>query len=235
MAEMSRSVSPTGTKGFPSASRNRTPRAVAAPQPPSLVALPPRPRMISSVPASRAASISSPAPKVVVFSGFFFSPAKGRPAAAAISTTAVRSFSRPHRAIIFSPQGPVTVSVIASPPTAARKASTVPSPPSATGMERGCQSGASMATARAMISQARAEDRLPLKESGIRIQVGMARSLIPAARAYSLMPRKPLPMISLDEVMVMKEWGSVARANSCSRMAWERFTTAMTMCRFCWV
>ena len=55
----------------------------------------------------------------------------------------------------------------------------------------------------------------------------------PASSArYSLMPRKPLPMISEEEVMVIKEWGSVARTNSCSRMAWERLITVMMMVCF---
>ncbi len=47
--------------------------------------------------------------------------------------------------------------------------------------------------------------------------------------AHSLMLRKPLPMISEEVVIVMKDCGSVARTNSCSRMAWERLTTAMTI------
>ena len=52
---------------------------------------------------------------------------------------------------------------------------------------------------------------------------------------HSVMPRKPFPMISLEEVMVMKLWGSVARMNSCSRTAWERFTTVMMIRCFSWV
>ena len=49
---------------------------------------------------------------------------------------------------------------------------------------------------------------------------------------HSVMPRKPLPTISLEEVIVMKEWGSVARTNICRRMAWERLITVMMIFRF---
>ena len=38
------------------------------------------------------------------------------------------------------------------------------------------------------------------------------------------------PTITIPTVViVMKDCGSVARTNSCSRMAWERLTTAMTI------
>ena len=62
----------------------------------------------------------------------------------------------------------MTVTRTFSPPRAARKQSTLPSPPSATGMDTTWQSGKCSATLPPMISQIRAEDRVPLKESGIR-------------------------------------------------------------------
>ena len=55
-------VPPTGIKAFPSKSRNLTPRAAAAPVPPSFVALPPSPTIILLQPASAACFISCPAP-----------------------------------------------------------------------------------------------------------------------------------------------------------------------------
>ena len=60
---------PPGGSEAPEASRNRAPRAVAIPAPPSLVALPPRPTMILVNPRSRASRRISPVPAVVVILG----------------------------------------------------------------------------------------------------------------------------------------------------------------------
>ena len=50
METISFSVPPTGTNNSPAALRNSTPRAAAAPQPPSLVALPPSPKITCLAP-----------------------------------------------------------------------------------------------------------------------------------------------------------------------------------------
>ena len=55
-------VPPAGIKLFSSLSKNLTPKAAAAPQPPSFVALPPKPIIIFVQPFLRASAISSPTP-----------------------------------------------------------------------------------------------------------------------------------------------------------------------------
>ena len=86
--------------------------------------------MIFLAPASSAMSISSPVPMVDAAIASFFAapPTSVSPEARAISMTAVPRFSR-HSARTGSPNGPVTVDVRLAPP----RASSVPSPPSATG------------------------------------------------------------------------------------------------------
>lgn len=105
------------------------------PAPPSLVALPPIPMMKRRAPASSAARISSPTPAVLACSGARCAGGtSARPLAAAISITAVRpSPVSPKNACTGVPSGPLTVQSITRPPVAATSASTVPSPPSATG------------------------------------------------------------------------------------------------------
>lgn len=102
------------------------------PAPPSVVALPPTPSTMVRAPASSAARSSSPVPYVVAVSGAKIPGGSRRsPEASAISTTAVPSRSA-YAASTVSPIGPVTRTVRRSNP-AATAASTVPSPPSATG------------------------------------------------------------------------------------------------------
>ncbi len=86
--------------------------------------------MIFFAPASSAMSISSPVPIVEAAIASLFSapPTSVRPEALAISMTAVPRDIR-HSAITGSPKGPVTVDDRFGPP----RASSVPSPPSATG------------------------------------------------------------------------------------------------------
>ncbi|MCY1210886.1 hypothetical protein D9M72_225860 [compost metagenome] len=67
------------------------------PAPASLVADPPRPRMMRVAPALTAASISSPTPWLLARIGSRLAGGiSSRPAAAAISITAVPSSSKPH-------------------------------------------------------------------------------------------------------------------------------------------
>ena len=106
------------------------PMASTAPRPPSVEAEPPIPTMIRRAPCSTAWCINSPTPVVVASSGRFPSgpPASTRPAAWAISMTAVSPESR-QPADTGSPRGPVTSLVRSEPP----RTSSSPSPPSAIG------------------------------------------------------------------------------------------------------
>ena len=88
----------------------------------------------------------------------------GSPAAAAISTTAV-SPMRAYAASTGSSHGPVTGTVTRWPPTASRKQSTVPSPPSATGRPVTRQPGICSAKQPAAIRAASALPSVPLNES----------------------------------------------------------------------
>ncbi|KAG1529484.1 hypothetical protein G6F50_017966 [Rhizopus delemar] len=104
------------------------------PAPASLVAETPSPRMMRVAPALMAASISSPTPWLLARIGSRLDGAiSSRPAAAAISMTAVPSSSNPQTASTLWPSASLTVSCRSWPPVAASTASTVPSPPSAIG------------------------------------------------------------------------------------------------------
>ncbi len=166
-------------------SKNRMPQAAAAPQPPSLVALPPRHMMIFLAPRPAAWRSNSPTPKVVVRSGFFGS-ARGRPAAAAISTTAVPSGKRPYSARMCCPLGPVQTVATRSPPQAVRNASTLPSPPSATGRETISVSGKISRIALVSSPQTSREVIVPLKESGAKMIFFMARPPKTVSKADAL-------------------------------------------------
>ena len=78
---------------------------------------------------------------------------------------------------IFSKWGPFTVAVIFCPPNAERKQSTLPSPPSATGIEITLQLGNCFVISADMISQICVEERVPLNESGMRITLFMNGTL----------------------------------------------------------
>ena len=73
-----------------------------------------------------------------------------------------------------SPYGPVQATGTCCPPTADRNASTVPSPPSATGMAQISASGSCDRMASATIWQTSREESVPLKESGIRTYLRIA-------------------------------------------------------------
>ena len=88
------SAPPPSGNSQSSASRKRWPSARARPVPPSVVALPPNPSTMRSAPASIAARISSPVPKVDAANGSRSAgEMRSMPLAAANSTTAVRGFS----------------------------------------------------------------------------------------------------------------------------------------------
>ena len=160
------SPQPIGGTSSPVLSVKRAPSAVRQPIPPSVVALPPAPTRILRQPASSAARISSPTPKVVVYIGLASFPASGRPAAAAISRMAVPSFKMPKEALCMANSGPCTRTVLRSPPKADKKASTVPSPPSAIGRQQISSAESTCRNALRIIRHTSMAVIVPLKESG---------------------------------------------------------------------
>ena len=119
------------------------PSACTIPAPPSLVALPPMPIMMLCAPLSSARKISSPVPRDVVTKGLRFQEAP-TPDRWRCRHFDKRSFTISRHApagIHFSPSGPVTCAECSLLRAAAIMASTVPSPPSATGTETYCASG----------------------------------------------------------------------------------------------
>src|SRR5262245_48496506 len=133
-----------------------TPSAASAPTPPSTVALPPTP---SRIRRGQAARISSPTPQVRARSGSRRCGGTSlRPLAEAISITA-RFGANTISAPTGSPRGPATWRSTRTPRVAASSASSVPSPPSATG--RGVPP-----VARAMMEAASEAPRVSLKAVG---------------------------------------------------------------------
>ena len=137
------------------------------PRPQSFVALPPMPMMKSRQPRSAAARMSSPRPYVVVWSGLRPSGGTiGRPAASAISMMAVFfAASQPKRLGAALPSGPVTSTRTISPARPSASASTVPSPPSASGKICAVLSGKTARMALATMAPASMDETLPLNES----------------------------------------------------------------------
>ncbi len=137
--------------------------------PPSTVELPPRPIIIRRHPLEMAARRSSPRPKELVFIGFrSLSGTRGSPIAAAdsmiahflLSTSAIPYFAR-----IGSNRGPWTSTSSKTPPRASTRASTVPSPPSATGIFTVSASGIALKMPFSTASPASLDERQPLNES----------------------------------------------------------------------
>ena len=161
-------AAPSGT-AFLSLSKKSQPSACSIPMPPSLVALPPMPIINSVQPLSTASRIISPTPRVVVRKGVLSSfGTRGRPAAAAISITAVRccpSCEIPYPQATGSPSGPVTVTCCRRPRIAVVRVSAVPSPPSASKQIRIPASGQTRRIPASTASPASREDRLPFIES----------------------------------------------------------------------
>ncbi|MNN46232.1 hypothetical protein D3C81_1606080 [compost metagenome] len=139
-----------------------------APAPASLVALPPMARITRCAPASSAARINSPVPKVLLMQASRRSRGTNcKPLASAISMIAVWFWgNHPHAALTVSPSGPRTSVRRSSPSHAASTDSTVPSPPSAIGHLINCASGQTSAKPRAMASATPCALRLSLNESG---------------------------------------------------------------------
>ncbi len=138
------------------------------PAPPSFVALPPIPRVMSRTPASSAARISSPVPRVVAPRGSSSSVAsRDRPDAAAISMNArAPSVDWSQRAEIARPIGSVASATRHVQPPAASIATVVPSPPSARGASRIASRGRARAQPAASARATSTEVSDPLKESG---------------------------------------------------------------------
>ena len=134
------------------------------PAPPSLVAEPPIPAITERTPAARAATSSWPKPKVEARRGSRRSSgSNGRPDAAASSTIAMAPPSiRPYAASTTSPSGPSTGTGTRRPECAATSASTVPSPPSATGTSTTSASGQTERMPRAIAAAAAGELSDPL-------------------------------------------------------------------------
>ena len=123
--------SPPGPTSWPAAFVTRAPKACSIPIPPSVDALPPTPRTRWRQPASSAAAITSPTPRLVAVSGARDSPSRASPATAASSITA----SCPRRTKRDGWMAPMAsaASMGTRRKPAASNASSIPSPPSATG------------------------------------------------------------------------------------------------------
>ncbi len=175
---------PPACTSSPAESRMRAPSACSAPAPPSLVPESPHPTMIRSAPPSRAATMSSPTPRVVVSPGSRRSRGTSRsPAADAISTTAVPFALPPSRAqcaATGAPTGPVTVTGTSSPPVAAASAAAVPSPPSGTGNSSTWTPGMTRRTPAAIACATTSALRLSLNPLGAtRMRCGIWMDMIP--------------------------------------------------------
>ena len=165
---------PQPESSLPSASRNLTPRAAAAPIPPSLVAEPPIPIKIFLIPSFNAEAISSPVPLLVAASGSnAFSSINASPDAFAISITAVapavfspNEVRTPYSAAIFLPSGAVTFTERIFPLKARVSVSAVPSPPSAIGSVLTLHPGRYCRAAFLIIVQTLCASMLPLNLSG---------------------------------------------------------------------
>eukprot|EP00756_Hemistasia_phaeocysticola_P006436 Hpha_TRINITY_DN13828_c0_g1::TRINITY_DN13828_c0_g1_i1::g.69909::m.69909 len=167
MRAMSRSRPPTGGTSRPDLSKNRNPRAWAAPVPPSFVALPPMHKTIRRAPALRASSISSPVPVVLVSKASRSEgSSRASPDAFAISITAVvtlPSAIRPYVAATGFPRGPLTSTVLNLPPRCSTNTSNVLSPPSASGTTAHSAVGAALSTPSLIASLASLAVRHSLK------------------------------------------------------------------------
>src|SRR5665213_524397 len=179
------SAPPPRSTGRPCRSSSRAPSATRIPAPPSVEALPPTPTRSRRAPPSRAAAMSSPAPRLVARSGSRRDPSRRRPAASAISTTARSGPSQPSRARRGRPSGPVTRNSCtrASAPAPARRTSRVPSPPSATGTERARQPPSTTPAASACAAPAAVS--VPLKALGAQRAMGADSRVTPCGVARS--------------------------------------------------
>ncbi|MNY34170.1 hypothetical protein D3C86_1684900 [compost metagenome] len=155
-----------------------------APAPPSLVALPPIARITRCAPASSAARINCPVPKVLLMHASRCATGTNcKPLASAISMIAVWLWgNQPQAASTVAPSGPRTKVRRCWPSHAARIDSTVPSPPSAIGHLISWASGQTCANPNAMASATPWALRLSLNESGaITIFMGILQFQCPHA------------------------------------------------------
>jgi hypothetical protein len=155
---------PTGGAAAPG-SKLASLNASIAPAPPSVVAEPPTVTTMGDAPASAAAAISSPVPRVVAAQASRSSSATSdRPLACAISTIAEPSGSSANAASTGRRSGSETLILRTSPPSAVTRTSMVPSPPSATGSSRASRPAARRPSAMACATSE--AEKVPLKESG---------------------------------------------------------------------
>ena len=187
------SAAPPGPSSRPSTSDSRAPSACSIPAPPSVLALPPMPSTTVRQPWSSAALTTSPVPYELACSASSRSGiSSASPETSAISTTATPS--RAANAVVTgSPVGPCARTSTRVYP-AARAASSVPSPPSATGICTTSTSGASSAmpaATRAATSRAVSE---PLNLSGAtRTRTALDMRLSQAKRWPSARARRAWP------------------------------------------
>ena len=122
--------------------------------------------VMSLAPFASASMRSSPVPTDIASSGSLLpSGTRVSPDADAISITALPSSKTAYRASTWSIKGPCTVTVTAFASEEASTASTVPSPPSASGMLTVSTSPNTSRAAAPSSSAVREESRLPLNES----------------------------------------------------------------------
>src|SRR5690606_20310109 len=182
--ERSSPVSPPSPAPPPSSRcppTSRAPRAPRAPEPPSVQATPPTPTTISRQPRSSACRTSSPTPPLCARSAVSgVGVTRTRPHACAASTYAVPSPTA-SRACTGPPNGPVTRNRCSTAP-ADSSASTVPSPPSATGTTTTSASGSRSCTASVMTAAACSALRVPLNLSG----ATTTRRTLPASTGATL-------------------------------------------------
>src|SRR5579864_4023782 len=156
---------PPGGSSAPDSSSSLAPRAATSPAPPSVDATPPRPSTIRFARIRAAAMMSSPTPRLVAVSGAGAPPgSRLSPHACADSMIAVPS-PNANAAVTGLPVGPRTPISMRRYP-AACAASTVPSPPSATGTRTHGSPGRTRCSPAATCSATWVAVSVPLNLSG---------------------------------------------------------------------
>src|SRR5438034_8627957 len=136
-----------------------------------------------------------------------------KPLAVASSTTAVLPPSiRPYEACTGSPRGPSTLTHWNVPWWAVTSASTVPSPPSATGTSTICASGSASSTPRPMARAACVAERLPLNEFGA-TTIFSATSLVNGNGPVLVLRRLAAHGAEVDALQLLGEFAHAAVAD----------------------
>src|SRR5436309_740355 len=136
-----------------------------------------------------------------------------KPLAVASSTTAVLPPSiRPYEACTGSPSGPSTLTHWNVPWWAVTSASTVPSPPSATGTSTICASGSASSTPRPMARAACVAERLPLNEFGA-TTIFSATSLVNGNGPVLVLRRLAAHGAEVDALQLLGEFAHAAVAD----------------------